>query len=170
MSTLHDARFAFFASSEANVLAQDRAFVADAFKSALANGSTFSIGVTTGPKAATLPGFSMSDRSDQTEIEFFEGGAYSGGTLLEFFNLNRVANATAVPFTSSFSDVTIDTPGLRIRRATVLGSTNNKNVTTTSDSAGFILKPNTVYYISITNNDGTQAADYDLQLLAAVGE
>jgi len=84
--------------------------------------------------------------------------------------MNRALNIINPPFVSSFQGVTIDTPGLRIRRLTILGSTNKKNVTSANQGVGMLLAANTVYYFNITNNDATDNADYDLQMTVASGD
>jgi len=50
MSSLNDARFNYFVGSASHILAEDRMFVGDVFEPNLPNGSTLSLGFTTGDK------------------------------------------------------------------------------------------------------------------------
>ncbi len=89
------------------------------------------------------------------DIELHEGGAFSGGTPLDFTNTNRVLD-TAVPAVSSAYGVTIDTAGPDIITAKVRGNASRTSSTSyvrTTDNSGLIMKPNTVYYFHVTNND-----------------
>jgi len=96
------------------------------------------------------------------DVEFFEGGDFSGGTAIVFENTNRVTNKT-LPIISVEKGVTIDVAGVPIFSAKVRGAagrTGSVDYIETTDNSGIIMKPSTVYYFRIKNND-TGAKDFD---------
>ncbi len=169
MSQISDAKLDFYSGSVIHALAQDRLFIADHLTLSLANGATYDFGMVVGDKPAAFYEVEIATRSSsQVAIVLKEGGAYSGGVDMEFFSANRVLNANLPPFSDFKSAVTEDTIGAPIRNRTLLGSTDKKETAREAEGFRMILRPLTVYVLSITNQDPTDAMDFDMKLAVGV--
>ncbi len=172
MSTLPDASLNYFAGSIAHFLAQDRLFLADQVVQALASGGgIYNFGLTTDSQVVSFLKFGLVTRgSDQVLVEIKEDAAYSAGAPWQFFNANRSLNNIFTPFTDTKINVTEDTPGLTIKRQTLLGSTDKKITSEQETGLDLILKPLTSYILSFTNQDATDSVDLDIQLTVGAGK
>ena len=156
MNTSDDKRTFFGLSRQSSVTA-GRFWLAESSPGSL---GTLILSIQSTVQATILLG--LQTDSIDTSIEFQEAAITSGGSGVDFLNPNF--NVSSVPAITLTGGVTIDTPGSVVWVSQVIGQ-GGQGVTPDSvqEAVGlFVLKANTNYAITITNN--TTATDYVIDI------
>lgn len=119
----------------------------------LAAGASHSFGGVTGDHPVYIQStalFVIGSRN--VRVERFVGGNISGGTTRVQLPRNHFRPISPTPFVSIEDGITIDVAG------TLISVSNFSDANPLGVSGGFIYRPGTVYYTTMTNDDN-QAAD-----------
>lgn len=165
MSSLNDAQFNHYALSFAHQLAEGWLYEWDDFDTIASLGSR-SYSFVTGPKPFLLMS-AIVDFTGTTAlgVGFFVGGTVSGGDeITEVFPRNH-HNPQESPYAANsvFENRTIDVPGVEFMDFVLLNP--SRSDIGGAAGGGFILSPNQLYYLTLTNL-GNQEATFDLIMLA----
>lgn len=152
-----DSKNAFYGMSSEATVTSGRFWLAESTPGSL---GTIILSVQSGNSAPLLLG--IQTLSVDTFIEIQEGAITSGGSSVNFRNPNF--NIITTPDIVLSGGVVIDTPGTVVWDAEILGAIGQGNTPNSTQLAAgfFILKPNTNYAMTVTNND--TATDYIIDI------
>ncbi len=123
----------------------------------IAAGADFYIAMTTGNVPMELITYTVTTDSVETVADFYEGGTFSGGTVLQSNNLNR-ENPVALPAAGGGQGVTIDTLGVLVFPKVLRNSSNifgENAIVGGANDVSIIMAANQTYYFHIKNSDAS---------------
>lgn len=167
----NDSKAEYYSRSIAHKNAHGHLWRAWELRINLAPAATYYAGMTTGVKQIELERFSVASDTEDSNINIYEGGAWSGGSALEITCLNRHLNLV-LPAVSAGSGVNIDTPGVLIMPDVYRGQTgifNEDQNSSLIDDVTIIFRASESYYFEIVNNDAS-ARDYDIKWIMSTNE
>lgn len=132
-------------------------FRAGANLPAVGAGATVIIGFRTGNNAVYTPSLDLITASTDTVIGFYEGDSFTGGTAVTPIARNRTSSATSPVPDVRVGVTATPTPSRQIGATRYLDAVKQVSILDPED-AGFVLKPNTDYLVTITNQ-AAQPAD-----------
>ena len=129
-------------------------FQGDVIQSGLADSGTGNVLIVTGSKSVHLRALDVAAGNTPVQTDFYEGATTSadGTALPSLINVNRVSLKT--PLTAMYYGATVTDNGTKIATTLVPVTAKDAGAVQSSFGEELILKANTKYLITLTNNSG----------------
>ncbi len=154
MGQINDASHAAYHGTVAYKTHQSNLWTAAIDGISVGSGAVYYYGMQIGATPIEMLSFLLTTESEESIIEFFETSAYSGGTQLPAWAMNR-ANPVALPAADAKYGVTLVTLGNLILRISLRnptgGGPKDFNITSVLRDAILLMKPTETYLLRITN-------------------
>jgi len=157
MSNTVDAVYNYYRLSDHNLMVEGVMYSFHEDVTTLAAGASYTISLQTGAYPVYLNTFAVQILgSNDIGIKGYVGGAVSGGSAITSLYQMNHHNPQQSPWVANslYGGRTVDTVGTMFSQWELI---NNRRVESTHEMDAAILKPNSLYYWTYTNNDTSTA-------------